>query len=110
MAAKDIEWLRAHFGSFADYLYRAARGEERAQLSPEVAEKTHPSIKVKRADGSEVPLDLGRLEFIVNEACEGLADVSAQAVLDEALKSLFDGVSENEVNTSLVTPRPRKYD
>ncbi|WP_022958138.1 ribonucleoside-diphosphate reductase subunit alpha [Spongiibacter tropicus] len=83
-------------------IYRAARAEERAQLSPEVAEKTHPSIKVKRADGSEVPLDLGRLEFIVNEACEGLADVSAQAVLDEALKSLFDGVSENEVNTSLV--------
>ena len=26
LAAKDIEWLRAHFGSFADYLYRAARG------------------------------------------------------------------------------------
>ena len=26
LAAKDIEWLRANFGSFADYLYRAARG------------------------------------------------------------------------------------
>ncbi|PZT90012.1 MAG: DNA polymerase IV [Citromicrobium sp.] len=26
LAAKDIAWLRAHFGSFADYLYRAARG------------------------------------------------------------------------------------
>ena len=26
LAAKDIDWLRAHFGSFADYLYRAARG------------------------------------------------------------------------------------
>ena len=26
LAGKDIEWLRAHFGSFADYLYRAARG------------------------------------------------------------------------------------
>ena len=83
-------------------LYRAARAEERAQQSPEVAEKTHPSIRVKHADGSEVPLDLGRLEFIVNEACEGLEDVSANAVLDEALKSLFDGVSEKEINTSLV--------
>ncbi|MGB2256021.1 MAG: ribonucleoside-diphosphate reductase subunit alpha [Spongiibacter marinus] len=83
-------------------LYRAARAEERAQQSPDVAEKTHPSIRVKHADGSEVPLDLGRLEFIVNEACEGLEDVSAKAVLDEALKSLFDGVSEKEINTSLV--------
>ncbi len=26
LAAKNVEWLRAHFGSFADYLYRAARG------------------------------------------------------------------------------------
>ncbi|WP_369025949.1 DNA polymerase IV [Qipengyuania sp. RANM35] len=26
LALKDIEWLRANFGSFADYLYRAARG------------------------------------------------------------------------------------
>ncbi len=26
LAEKDIEWLRAHFGSFADYLYRASRG------------------------------------------------------------------------------------
>ncbi|MEZ5680466.1 MAG: DNA polymerase IV [Erythrobacter sp.] len=26
LAEKDIEWLRANFGSFADYLYRAARG------------------------------------------------------------------------------------
>ncbi|MEC7623064.1 MAG: DNA polymerase IV [Pseudomonadota bacterium] len=26
LATRDIEWLRAHFGSFADYLYRAARG------------------------------------------------------------------------------------
>ncbi len=26
LAAKDIAWLRAHFGSFAEYLFRAARG------------------------------------------------------------------------------------
>ncbi|WP_120717496.1 DNA polymerase IV [Tsuneonella amylolytica] len=26
LAAKDLAWLRVHFGSMADYLYRAARG------------------------------------------------------------------------------------
>lgn len=26
LAAREIDWLRANFGSFADYLYRAARG------------------------------------------------------------------------------------
>ncbi|QQD20042.1 ribonucleoside-diphosphate reductase subunit alpha [Spongiibacter nanhainus] len=82
-------------------LYRAARAEERAARTPE-GEKTHPSIRVRKADGSETPLDLGRLEFIINEACEGLADVSAEAVLEEALKNLYDGVHETEVNTSLV--------
>jgi ribonucleoside-diphosphate reductase alpha chain len=82
-------------------LYRAARADERAQAAPE-AEKTHPSINVKRPDGSESPLDLGRLEFIVAEACDGLKDVSAEAVLNEALKNLYNGVAESEVNTSLV--------
>ncbi|WP_372784058.1 ATP cone domain-containing protein, partial [Litorivivens sp.] len=84
-----------------DYvLYRAARAEERKKAQPE--EKAHPSIRVTQEDGSLTPLDLGRLEFIVNEACEGLADVSAKAVLDEVLKGLYDGVAAHEVNTSLV--------
>ncbi|MBB3047418.1 ribonucleoside-diphosphate reductase alpha chain [Litorivivens lipolytica] len=84
-----------------DYvLYRAARAEERKKAQPE--EKAHPSIRVTQEDGSLTPLDLGRLEFIVNEACEGLADVSPKAVLDEVLKGLYDGVAAHEVNTSLV--------
>jgi ribonucleoside-diphosphate reductase alpha chain len=82
-------------------LYRAARAEERSQLVP-AGEKVHPSIRVKHPDGSESPLDLGRLEFIVQEACEGLSDVSAAAVQEEALKSLYNGVPQEEVNTSLV--------
>ena len=69
-------------------LYRAARAEERSQLAP-LGEKVHPSIRVKHPDGTESPLDVGRLEFIVQEACEGLSDVSAQEVQDEALKSLY---------------------
>ncbi|MGJ8686400.1 MAG: ribonucleoside-diphosphate reductase subunit alpha, partial [Spongiibacteraceae bacterium] len=83
-------------------LYRAARAEERAHESAAEPDKIHPGINVKNADGSESPLDLGRLEFIVQEACEGLEDVSAQDVIDEALKSLYNGVPQSEVNTSLV--------
>ena len=84
-----------------DYvLYRAARAEERKKAQP--AEKAHPSIRVTQEDGSVTPLDLGRLEFIVQEACEGLADVDSKTVLDEVLKGLYDGVAQHEVNTSLV--------
>ncbi|MBD2858812.1 ribonucleoside-diphosphate reductase subunit alpha [Spongiibacter sp. KMU-158] len=82
-------------------LYRAARAEERARQVPE-PDKAHPSIRVKQADGTLIPLDLGRLEFIIKEACDGLPEVSYEHVLAEALKNLYDGVSEKEVNTSLV--------
>lgn len=84
-----------------DYvIYRAARAEERKKAQPQ--EKAHPSIRVTLADGSSAPLDIGRLEFIVEEACEGLSDISTEAVLNEVLKGLYDGVAMHEVNTSLV--------
>ena len=85
-----------------DYvLYRESRARLRATDSPEPA-KAHPSIRVKNDEGTLIPLDLGRLEIIVNEACANLSDVSAETILDEALKNLYDGVDAKEVNTSLV--------
>ncbi len=84
-----------------DYvIYRAARAEERKKAAP--AEKAHPSIRVTLDDGTTAPLDIGRLEFIVEEACENLSEVSTEVVLTEVLKGLYDGVAMHEVNTSLV--------
>ena len=87
-------------------LYR----EERARLR--TGDKTagaatgelagHPPINARMADGSLVPLDRERLHTIVTEACEGLKDVEAQAILDEAARNLYDGVALDDVNTSLV--------
>ncbi|MCT2398054.1 DNA polymerase IV [Novosphingobium mangrovi (ex Huang et al. 2023)] len=34
LATKDLAFLRAHFGSFAEYLYRAARGVDLRQVRP----------------------------------------------------------------------------
>ena len=83
-----------------DYvLYRESRAQARAENNPE---KAHPSIRVKNNNGSLSPLDLGRLETIVNEACFELSDVQPQTILDEALKNLYDGVPLTDVNTSLV--------
>ncbi len=42
------------------------------------------------------------MEVIVGEACADLGNVSAQAIIDEALKNLYDGVPLSDVNTSLV--------
>ena len=86
-----------------DYvLYREQRRQQREQKAALEPTKAHPSIRVTQEDGSQTPLDLGRMEIIVNEACAGLDDVTPQDIIDEALKNLYDGVPVNDVNTSLV--------
>ncbi|QQN73246.1 DNA polymerase IV [Croceicoccus sp. YJ47] len=45
LAAKDLPFLRAHFGSFADYLYRAARGIDLRQVR---AHRTRKSVGGER--------------------------------------------------------------
>ncbi|AMX04078.1 ribonucleoside-diphosphate reductase subunit alpha [Microbulbifer thermotolerans] len=78
------------------------RAEREKQQEAAQSADTHPDIRVKREDGSLVPLDMERLRTIVREACEGLKDVDGEAILDEALKNLYDGVSEEDINTALV--------
>ncbi|MGD2009361.1 MAG: ribonucleoside-diphosphate reductase subunit alpha, partial [Cellvibrionales bacterium] len=60
------------------------------------------SISVVHPDGSKQPLDIERVRTIVSEACAELADVSESAIIDEALRNLYDGVSSEEVSTALV--------
>ncbi len=65
-----------------DYvIYREARAQERksASAANEIAQP-HPSIRVTRADGSQQPLDLGRLNTIISEACEGLEEVDGTLI------------------------------
>jgi len=85
-----------------DYvLYREQRAQLRAEKQ-QAAALPESTINVVLDDGSKQPLDMQRLHTIVNEACQGLDDVSASEILEEALKNLYDGVSHGEVNTSLV--------
>ncbi|MGQ7818254.1 ribonucleoside-diphosphate reductase subunit alpha [Metapseudomonas furukawaii] len=87
-----------------DYvIYREARAAERknARAGSDVAQP-HPSIRITRADGSLVPLDMGRLTTIISEACEALAEVDGALIERETLKNLYDGVAEKDVNTALV--------
>ncbi|WP_295803540.1 ATP cone domain-containing protein, partial [uncultured Microbulbifer sp.] len=106
----ELELMRAGEHKIArDYvLYREEHARLRAEKGKQqepVAEQpadTHPSIRVKMEDGSLVPLDMERLRTIVREACEGLTDVDGALILNEALKNLYDGVSETDINTALV--------
>lgn len=94
-----------------DYvLYREAH--TRLRTEREQADKTHtttseaveqhPNIRVKLADGTLTPLNMGRLHTIVTEACADLKYIDAKLILEQTLKNLYDGVSENDINTALV--------
>lgn len=87
-----------------DYvIYRDSRARERAGRASDGQEvQAHPSIRITLADGSFAPLDMGRLNTIVTEACEGLAEVDANLIQNETLKNLYDGVALKDVNTALV--------
>lgn len=87
-----------------DYvLYRESRARLRAEKNTTQAViMDHPAIQVVMEDGSTQPLDMNRLQIIISEACADLKDVDPQAIMSEALRNLYDGVSIEDVNTSLV--------
>lgn len=86
-----------------DYvLYREEHARLRGEAQQAEADSKYPTIQVTMADGSMAPLDMTRVRTIVNEACAGLKDVEPEAILDEAMRNLYDGVSIDDVNTSLV--------
>jgi ribonucleoside-diphosphate reductase alpha chain len=82
-------------------LYREEHSRLRAKENA-TQKKAHPSLSVTLADGTKAPLDMGHLEAIIDEACQGLTDVESDKILQEALKNLYDGVSVSDLNTSLV--------
>ncbi|SCY94613.1 ribonucleoside-diphosphate reductase subunit alpha [Microvirga guangxiensis] len=77
-------------------LYREERAAERAKVTPEIIPAT-PSLQMRLEDGTRIPLDMARLTAIVSEACEGLTDVSAEAILAETMRNLYDGITEDEL-------------
>ena len=102
----ELSLMRAGEHKIArDYvIYREEQARKRAAkqaLSP-ATQAAAGNINVIQPDGSRAPLDLDRIHTIVSEACYDLADVSETRILDEALKNLYDGVTADELSTSLV--------
>ncbi|MCB4771318.1 ribonucleoside-diphosphate reductase subunit alpha [Ancylobacter sp. Lp-2] len=76
-------------------LYREERARERA--ASRAAPAAVSALRMKAADGELVPLDEARLAALVEEATAGLADVSAEVVLTETRRNLYDGISAGEL-------------
>ncbi|MFL6564501.1 MAG: ribonucleoside-diphosphate reductase subunit alpha, partial [Burkholderiales bacterium] len=79
-------------------LYREERAKVRAQ---ERSAKSDGGIHIVEG-GERRPLDPARLARLVESACEGLPDASAQAILEATLRDLYDGVPMEEVRKSAV--------
>ena len=82
--------------------YVIYREEQSRKRRKQPKEELRPDIMVTMDDGSAQPLDTGRLRTIINEACEGLEDVTGEAIYEETLKNLYSGVNINDVRVSLV--------
>ena len=82
-------------------LYREQRARERAKAQETKAKEGRaavtPALRMKLADGSLLTLDTKRLAVVVEEACAGLDGISANAILTEANRNLYDGITENEL-------------
>lgn len=83
-------------------LYRDERATERKKEAPATTNIKAPAISVTKKDGSKVPLDINKLAALVTHACEDLEDVSADSILEESVKNLYDGVSISDMKSSLV--------
>jgi ribonucleoside-diphosphate reductase alpha chain len=80
-------------------LYR----EERRKIRAEKTESnTEVQLHVTLNNGSTAPLDIKRLTQLVESACAGLADVSAEHIIEDTRRNLFDRVSEKDVGRALI--------
>jgi ribonucleoside-diphosphate reductase alpha chain len=82
-------------------LYREEHARRRQQQHAR-EQQEESAITVTLPDGSQAPLDSSRLRTVIDEACQGLEAVSADAIYDETLKNLYPGVSLDDVRTSAV--------
>ncbi len=84
-------------------LYREQQNQKRLE-----EEKKHPTavnettIQVIAFDGSKRPLDIDRLQYLIDEACEGLDAVDGAAILRDTQRNIFDGVAEADVEKALI--------
>ena len=87
-------------------LYREEHARARAERSTSENKTTDTpqssSIRVTRKDGSSAQLDLQRLDNMIADATEGLEAVDGQKVLADAMRGLFDGMSETDVCPAMV--------
>jgi ribonucleoside-diphosphate reductase alpha chain len=82
-------------------LYRERRAQERAKQGQPVA-AAEPTLTVIDR-GQRVPLDLARLQTVIDSACAGLgSEVKPDPIMAETKRNLYDGVPMDEVHKASI--------
>jgi len=103
----ELALMRAehHKVARAYVLYREDHAKARQLKAP--AQPSSRSPRVRHADDTLRPLDEARLTRLIEEACAGLEGVSAETVLTETRRNLYDGISLDEVaQATIMATRP----
>ncbi|MCZ3009010.1 ribonucleoside-diphosphate reductase subunit alpha [Acinetobacter baumannii] len=76
--------------------------DQRASARKDTNSNHHPTLQVTDANGQLQPLDLSALQATVNRAAEGLEGIDIQAIIDETVKNLYNGVKESDIATTMM--------
>ena len=76
--------------------------EERAHIRQDANGNHHPTLQVKDAAGQLKPLDLNALQQSIEKAAFDLEGIDTQAVIDETVRNLYNGVNEDDISTTMM--------
>ena len=76
--------------------------EQRATARQQAGANHHPTLQITDAHGQLQPLDLGVLTATIETASEGLEGIDVQAIVDETVKNLYNGVKESDIATTMM--------
>ncbi len=83
-------------------LYREERRKIREQQAELEAKASHPRLHITLRNGVVAPLDEERLTKTVNSACYSLSDVSANHIIEDTKRNLFDNIPADQVSKALI--------
>ncbi len=81
-------------------LYREERRKAR-ELATNKG-KDNIALHIKQHDGALTPLNIKQLEKRLATACQGLKHVNASAILQDAIRNIFDGISAADLSKALI--------
>ena len=79
-------------------IYREQRSEARKQTNAH----HHPTLQITDSNGQLQPLNLAKLQASIEKASEGLEGVNVQAIIEETVKNLYNGVKESDIATTML--------